>query len=166
MAWVHLVARKFAGVLADPDFDLLVEWPYWNRFGSQGHSYYGTCHGRRFCMSQSHQDGADTMESLARVFRNGNSIDTRIGPFYSNRKGQIGLIVAAWRGSQWVQMISPGTPDQPRDMFAALAEKIRADKTFDPPRLHVDRLLRSTDARLQELEDILEDIRGRRDFDW
>ncbi len=67
MAWVHLLGRKFADVLTDSDFDLLLEWPYWNRFGQQGHCYYGSCHDRRFCISQSRRDRPDTTENLERV---------------------------------------------------------------------------------------------------
>jgi hypothetical protein len=168
MAWVHLLGRKFADVLNDPGFDLLLEWPYWNRFGRQGHCYYGCLNSRRYCISQSKRNGPDTMRNLARVFRDGNAIDQRIGPFYSNRKGQAGLLVAAWNGSQWLQMISPGTPDQPADGFAELVEKIRADRTFDPQPLHFDEFghVSLADNRLQELEDVLNGICGRRDFDW
>ncbi len=168
MAWVHLLGRKFAEVLNHPDFDLLVDWPYWNRYGRQGHSYYGCLNGRRYCVSQSKRTGPDTLENLARVFGNGNSIDVRVGPFYSNRKCHTGLLVAAWNGSQWLQMISPGTPDQPSDAFAQLAEKIRSDRTFDPQPLQFDEFGRSSiiDRRLQELEDILKGICARRDFDW
>ncbi len=104
--------------------------------------------------------------ALARILRDGDLIDTRVGPFYSNGKGQIGLLTAAWNGSQWLQMISPGTPDQPKDTFMELAEKIRVDRTFDPQPLSFDRITRSTGRRLEELEDILQSLRGRRDFDW
>ena len=65
-----------------------------------------------------------------------------------------------------MQMISPGTADQPSDAFAALADKIRDDRLFDPQPLLFDDLDRSTDRRLQELEDILESIRVRKDFEW
>jgi len=165
-AWVYRLGREFAGVLTDDGFDLLLNWPYWNRFGRQGHSYYGLCHGRRFCISQSKREGPDDVRNLARVFRDGDSIDKRMGPFYCNSKGQIGLLVAAWNGSQWLQMISPGTPDQPRDHFAKLAEEIRADRVFDPQPLDFAALARSTNSRLQELEDIIADLRGRKEFDW
>src|SRR5271166_6369435 len=124
-AWVYLLGRKFGSVLTDPEFELLSDWAYWNRFGQQGRCYYGFCKGRRFCISQSRRNAPDTVNNIARVFGNGDSIDKRVGPFYSNRKGQVGLLVAAWNGSQWLQMISPGTADQPRDTFAELAEKIR-----------------------------------------
>jgi hypothetical protein len=117
-------------------------------------------------MSQSACEGPDTLDHLARIFSDGDSIDCRVGPFYSNRHQQVGLLVAAWDGCQWLQMVSPGTPDQPSDAFSALAEKIRADKTFDPQPLNLDRLSRSPTGRLQELEDVLKDLRGRRDFDW
>jgi hypothetical protein len=117
-------------------------------------------------------DGGDPrkgfMSSLseALVFRDGNAIDTRIGPFYCNRKGQVGLVVAAWNGSQWVQMISPGTPDQPKqDKFVELVHTIQQDRTFDPHPIDLSRETYS-DHRLQELEDILKDIQARRDFDW
>lgn len=166
MAWVHLLGRKFAEMLGDPDCELLLDWPYWNRFGQQGHCYYATCHSRRFCISQSKREGPDKIQNLARVFRDGDAIDKRIGPFYSNKKGQIGLVVAAWNGSQWVQMISPGTPDQPNDAFIQLAEKIRADRTLDPQPLRFDSISGSTDTRLKELEDILQNLRIRKDFDW
>lgn len=108
------------------------------------------------------------MENLARVFRDGNSIDIRVGPFYSNRKGQTGLLVAAWNGSQWLQMISPGTPDQPCDAFTQLTDKIRSDHTFDPQPLQFDDSGRLSllHNRLHELEDILNGIRSRKDFDW
>jgi hypothetical protein len=167
MAWVHLLGRKFAAALNDPTFDLLLDWPYWNRYGRQGHSYYGRLNGRRFCISQSKRDGPDKVENLACVFQDGNSIDLRVGPFYANKKGQIGLLVAAWNGSQWLQMISPGTQDQPSDVFTELAARIRADRTIDPQPLFVDGDRSSTtDRRLQELEDILQGIRARKDFDW
>jgi hypothetical protein len=165
-AWVYRLGREFAGVLTDDRFDVLLNWPYWNRFGRQGHSYYGRYRGRRFCISQSKREGPDAMGNLARVFRDGDSIDKRVGPFYCNSKGQVGLLVAAWNGSQWLQMISPGTPDQPRDHFAKLAEEIRADRTFDPRPLDFAALPRSADKRLQELEDIIANLRGRREFDW
>jgi hypothetical protein len=103
---------------------------------------------------------------MAAVFRDGNAIDTRVGPFYSNRKGQVGLVVAAWNGSQWLQMISPGTPGQPQDAFAELEDRIRTDRTFDPHPLDVDAMPSATDRRLQELEDILRSLRSRTDFDW
>jgi hypothetical protein len=107
------------------------------------------------------------MVNLSRIFADGDAIDTRIGPFYCNRKGQVGLVVAAWNGSQWVQMISPGTNDQPgQDAFVELVAKIRADRTFDPHALDISRMGRVTDRRLQELEDILKTVQARRDFDW
>jgi hypothetical protein len=165
-AWVYRLGREFAKTLTDPSFDLMIDWPYWNRHGQQGHSYYAVCHGRRFCMSQSKRQGPDEMGNLARIFADGDAIDTRIGPFYSNRKGQVGLVVAAWNGSQWVQMISPGTNDQPRqDAFVELVGKIRADRTFDPHPLDLSRQTYG-DRRLQELEDILKTVRARGDFDW
>ena len=104
--------------------------------------------------------------NIARVFRNGDSIDERVGPFYRNSKLQVGLLVAAWDGSQWLQMISPGTPDQPKDRFVELADKIRQDRTLDPQPLSFDGPGLKTGCRLQELYDILEGIRGRKDFDW
>ncbi len=55
------------------------------------------------------------------------------------------------------------------DGFAELAEKIRADRTFDPQRLHFNEFGRASLAhnRLQELEDVLNGhLRARRDFDW
>jgi len=162
--WVHLLGRRLANTLTDPDFDLLLDWPYWNRFGRKGHSYYGQCNGRRFCMSQSACEGPDNLAHLASILRNGDAIDCRVGPFYSNRRGQVGLLVAAWNGSQWLQMISPGTQDQPNDAYSQLTDKIRADKTFDPQVLDLNCL--SANARLRELEDILKDLQGRRDFDW
>lgn len=73
------------------------------------------------------------MERLARVFRDGDSIDERVGPFYCNRTGQVGLVVSAWNAGQWLQIFSPGTPDHLRDdTFAELEERIRADRTFAP----------------------------------
>ncbi len=166
MAWVHLLGRKFAEVLIDQDFELLADWLYWNRYGVQGHSYYGSWHERRFCISQSRREGPDMIGNIARVFRNGDSIDERVGPFYRNSKLQVGLLVAAWDGSQWLQMISPGTPDQPKDRFVELADKIRQDRTLDPQPLSFDGPGLKTGCRLQELYDILEGIRGRKDFDW
>jgi hypothetical protein len=167
-AWVYRLGREFAKVLSDPNFDLLADWPHWNRRGQQGHSYYATCHSRRFCMSQSKRQGPDEMANLAHIFADGNAIDTRVGPFYCNRKGQqLGLIVAAWNGSQWVQMISPGTTDQPRqDAFVALVARIRADRAFDPHPLDIFTIGRVTHRRLQELQDILKIVQARRDFDW
>lgn len=166
MAWVHLLGRKFAGVLEHPDCVLLDDWPYWNRYGRQGHCYYLVCAGRRFCVSQSKRESADTVRNLARVFRNGDLIDTRVGPFYANRRGQVGVIVTAWDGSQWLQIISPGMPDQPMDEFCELAARIRSDKMFDPHPIDFDNLVLSTDKRLQELEDIIRTLRGRPDFQW
>ena len=164
MAWVHLLGRKFAKVLIDPEFTLLEDWPYWNRFGQQGHSYYGFCRHRRFCISQSKSKHSDPLFKLARVFGNGAAIDEKTGPFYRNQSGQIGLVVAAWNGSQWLQMISPGTPDQPRDSFAELAEKIRTDRTIDPQPLQIGRIAGSADSRLKEFDDILRNLLGRKDF--
>ena len=179
MAWVHLLGRKFADALIDPEFDLLLDWPYWNRLGRQGHCYYASCRGRRFCISQSCRRGPDLVNNLERVFRNGDSVDERAGPFYTYRKGQVGLLVAAWNGSQWLQMISPGTPDQPRDDFAELAKKIQADPIVDARRQlqaairNLSRrktrgaVGRSAHTQLQELEEeIFEHLRGQRDFDW
>lgn len=168
MAWVHLLGRRFAEVLSDPAFEMLLEWPYWNRSGRQGHCYYGRLNSRRYCISQSKRKGPDTMPNLSRVFRDGDAIDERVGPFYVNRRGQAGLLVAAWSGSQWLQMISPGTPDQPLDGFVELANKIRADRTFDPQPPCFNEFGRAsrTDARLQELGDVLNGICARKDFDW
>ena len=166
MAWVQLLGRKFADVLRHENFDLMVDWSYVNRFGVQGHSYYGCLLGRRFCVSQSRRQGPDAMERIARIFRNGDGIDRSIGPFYSNRKGQVGLIVAAWNGSQWLQVISPGTPDQPNDNFTAIAQRIREDRTIDPQPLDFDRFGRSTSPGSLELLDIIGQLRGRSDFDW
>jgi hypothetical protein len=106
------------------------------------------------------------MVHLASVFKNGDSIDSRVGPLYSNSRGQVGLVVAAWDGSQWLQMISPRTLDQAKDTFSDLADKIRADKTLDPQPLNLDRLPFWGGSRLQELEDALKNIRGREEFDW
>jgi hypothetical protein len=166
VAWVHLLGRKVAAALADPKFDLLLNWPYWNRFGRQGQSYYGSYQGRKFCVSQSKQEEPDTMAKLSRVFRDGNAIDVRVGPFYSNKRRQTGLVVAAWYGSQWVQAISPGTSEQPDDDFSRLAGKIRDDRSVDPRPFRFDALTPSSDSRLQELEDILKNLRGRPSFDW
>lgn len=82
------------------------------------------------------------MGNIARIFRNGDCIDERVGPFYSNSKGQIGLLVVAWDGSQWLQIISPGTPDQPTDYFVELAGQIRQDRTIDPQPISFDGGLR------------------------
>lgn len=166
MAWVHLLGRKFAQALTDPKFDLLADWPYWNRFQVQGHCYYGLLRGRRFCLSQSRCDAAEPMPKLARVFRDGNSVDPSCGPFYSNSKGEIGLLVTAWNGSQWIQMISPGTPDQPEDQFRELSDKISADRTIDPQPVSLSQVKNDGNRSLQELIDILGSVRGRRDFEW
>jgi hypothetical protein len=165
-AWVYRLGREFGDVLTNDGFEMLLEWPYWNRHRRQGHSYYGRCHGRTFCISQSKRIGPDRIGNLASVFRDGGAIDTKVGPFYCNSKGQVGLLVAAWNGSQWLQMISPGTPDQPKDRFAKLAEEIRADKTLAPVPLDFSLPAHSKNDRLQELEDIIADLRGRREFDW
>lgn len=75
-AWVYRLGREFAKALTDPSFDLMMDWPYWNRYGQQGHSYYAFCHGGRFCMSQSKRQGPDEMGNLARIFTDGDAIDT------------------------------------------------------------------------------------------
>jgi len=166
VAWVHLLGRKFADVLRDERFDLMIDWPYVNRFGVQGHSYYGCLRGRRFCVSQSRRQGPDAMANIASIFRNGDCIDIRIGPFYANRKGQIGLVTAAWNGDQWLQVISPGTPDQPADNFTEIAQRIRDDRTIDPRPLDFDQLGRLVAPRCVELIDIIGQLRGRNDFEW
>ena len=71
---------------------------------------YGQCLGRRFCISQS------AVKNLTRwlIWLPSSEMAIRLtfvwGLFYSNSRGQVGLLVAAWDGSQWVQMISPGVP--------------------------------------------------------
>lgn len=164
--WVYLLGRRFSGVVADPSFEIIVDWPYWNRRQVQGHCYYGHWSGRKFCLSQSRQSGPDCMSRIAKVLSNGDAIDTRVGPFYRNRRGQIGLLVGAWNGSQWIQMISPGTPNQPQDAFAELERTIRADRSFDPQPIDFSSTLGSANRRMQELEDIILNLRARTDFEW
>jgi hypothetical protein len=106
------------------------------------------------------------MANIASIFRNGDCIDIRIGPFYANRKGQIGLVTAAWNGDQWLQVISPGTPDQPADNFTEIAQRIRDDRTIDPRPLDFDQLGRLVAPRCVELIDIIGQLRGRNDFEW
>jgi hypothetical protein len=106
------------------------------------------------------------MTHVAGVFKNGDAVDKRVGPFYCNRQGQVGLLVAAWNGDQWMQMISPGTPTQPQDAFAELERTIRADRSFDPQPIDFGSMPAATDWRMQELEDILRNLRGRTDFHW
>lgn len=166
MAWVHLLGRKFADLLDDRD--LLLDWPYWNRSGQQGHCYYVCSRDRRYCISQSKRNGPDSLANIAKIFRDGNAIDKRVGPFYVNKKGQIGLLVAAWNGSQWLQVISPGVPSQPNDEFSEIANKIRADRTIDPQPLFFNSSggFSMKNPGLRELEDILRQVKERADFDW
>ena len=164
--WVYPLGRKFASALVDPKFKLIIDWPYWNRRQVQGYCYYAEWQGRKFCLSQSRQSGPDTMAHIASIFRNGDAIDTRVGPFYCNRRGQVGLLAAAWNASQWIQIISPGTPGQPQDAFTELERTIRADRSFDPQPLDFGSLPAATDWRIQELEDILGNLQVRADFEW
>src|SRR5581483_5252306 len=92
--WVYLLGRKFATALTDPKFQVLSDWPYWNRRDIEGHCYYANWNERKFCLSQSRQSGPDNVNRIANVLRNGDTIDTRVGPFYRNRRGQVGLLVA------------------------------------------------------------------------
>lgn len=164
--WVYLLGRKFGSVVADPSFEIIVDWPYWNGRQVEGRYYYGESNGRKFCLSQSRQSGPDSMSKIAKVLRNGDAIDTRVGPFYRNRRGQVGLLVGAWNGSQWIQMISPGTPNQPQDAFAEFEGTIRADRSFDPQPIDFSLTPAATNWRMQELEDIILNLRARTDFEW
>lgn len=100
------------------------------------------------------------MSHIATVFSNGDAIDTRVAPFNRNRWGKVGLLVAAWNGGQWVQMISPDTANRLQDAFAELEHRIRSDRTFDPQPVDFDNIPTTKYRRPQELEDILQNLRG------
>lgn len=139
MAWVHRLGRDFAKALLSSEFCLRSDKPYVNRFNVQGHQYYGVYRERRLFISQSRRVGPDTPEGLARVFQNRDLVNERVGPFYHNFVGQIGLLVEAWNGPQWLHIISPRVfPDQPIDEFDQVAAEIISDEKFDP--LDLDRI--------------------------
>jgi hypothetical protein len=173
IAWVHALGRMFADELEKPDFEVFLERPFFNRNGIPGYSYYGYREGRRFCVSQSRQSEPDSTANLARVLGAKKAtarIETRLGPFYRNHKNQVGLVVGAWDGSQWVQMFSPGTPDQPLDRFTRWMARVRDDRQFDPQITFFgdddNGGSSPPGVQIEELEDILRHLRARRDFDW
>jgi hypothetical protein len=79
--WVYLLGRKFVTAFTDAKFQPLTDWLYWNRRNIEGHCYYAHWNGRKFCLSQSRQPGPDKLTRIANVLRNGDAIDTRVGPF-------------------------------------------------------------------------------------
>lgn len=73
---------KFVAALVDPDFNPILDWPYWKRHNVEGIviKISGTVE----------QTGPDTMANIARVFRDGdaNRHSCRPIPFQSHGVGR------------------------------------------------------------------------------
>jgi hypothetical protein len=117
----------------------------------------------KFSLSQSWQSGLGTMTRIARVFperrRNRLSASDLFSatapqpPTSRWRRGQIGLIAAAWNGSQrTADNQSWHTKPTPQDIFAELERTIRANRSFDPEPVDFGSIPPAADRRLQELE--------------
>ncbi|MGD0920838.1 MAG: hypothetical protein ABSA70_03625 [Terriglobia bacterium] len=128
MAWEHLVARRFAQVLRDPDFRITDNGPYTNDYGIPGWRFVGSRAGRSFYVSQSRTTAPPSPRKVASILSNGDNIDVKKAAIYRNRDLEEGLRVEAWYGSQWFQVFTPDNATQPDDEFRKLLIKICHDR--------------------------------------
>ena len=118
------MARKFAGALRDPQFQVTSSEAYLNAYGVMGWRVNGVCRGRTFYASQSQTTEPDSPEKFAKILSNGDNVDVRKLAVYRNEKMQDGLRVEAWFGGRWFQVFTPDDSTQPNDEFRQLLIKI------------------------------------------
>jgi hypothetical protein len=124
MAWLHPVARHFAGALTTREFAVIGGESYRNEKGVKGWRYKGTWRGRDFYISQSATEVPSPPQRIAAIISDAGNLDEGKYPLYQNEIRQLGLRVEAWYFGRWFQVFTPVGSDQPDDEFYSLAQKI------------------------------------------
>ena len=119
MAWIDLVARKFADVLRDPNFRVESGGPYPNEYGVMGWRYSRSLNGRLFYISESKTSIPTPLQKLARIISESEHLDRRHSVVYANRDFGLGVRVEAWYCGTWFQVFTPNVANQPADDFFA-----------------------------------------------
>lgn len=121
MAWIDLLARKFAEVLKSEDFKFETMELYTNQYGRIGLRYSVRVNNRTFYISHSPISRKFAPQEVARIILEADNIDRTKSPVYRNQYFGPGLRIEARSCGRWFEVWTPMTGQPEGDSFSKFA---------------------------------------------